>query len=138
MVEGWSGGWWGRGREVLPFLMMVLAAGCAEPGEIDPPRQLGDVPIDYPVDLWDEEVEGQTLLRVLVSETGGVDSIEVLESAGHASLDSAAVRGARALRFSPARRDDGRRIDAWTDVPIDFSRRPRLDTLGVGLSETRP
>lgn len=116
----------------------MLAVGCSEPGEIDPPRQLGEVSIEYPVELWDAEVEGEAVLRVLVTETGGVDSVEVLQSTGHIGLDSAAVQGARALRFTPARRDDGRRIDAWTDLPIDFSRRPRPDTLGVGMSEPLP
>jgi hypothetical protein len=40
------------------------------------------------------------------------------------------VAGARALRFTPARRD-GKRIPVWAEVPVHFSKRPRPDTLGV-------
>lgn len=116
----------------------MFAGGCADAGEIAPPRQLGEIPVEYPIDLWDEGIEGEALLRVLVTETGGVDSVEVVQSAGHATFDSAAVTGARQMRFTPARRDDGRRIEAWTDLPVSFSRRPRTDTLGVGLTESLP
>jgi len=126
------------GLSAIAAVALLLTVACAEPGEIEPPRQLGEIPVEYPIDLWDADVEGEALLRVLVSETGGVDSVEIVESAGHAALDSAAIKGARELRFTPARRDDGRRVDAWTDLPVNFSKRPRLDTLGIGLSETRP
>jgi TonB family protein len=54
----------------------------------------------------------------------------VLASSGYASFDSAAVAGARRLRFTPARRD-GERIAVWAEVPVYFSKRPRPDTLGV-------
>ena len=70
------------------------------------------VPIEYPLDLWDAEVEGETLLRVRVTETGGVDSVEVIEASGYPAFDSAAVRGAFKLRYSPARRN-GNRITVW-------------------------
>lgn len=125
-------------RAVLVGAVAAFAWACAEPGEIEPPRQLGEIPVEYPIDLWDQGMEGETLLRVLVTETGGVDSVEVVQGAGHALFDSAAVTGARQMRFTPARRDDGRRIEAWTDLPVSFSMRPRTDTLGIGLPESLP
>jgi protein TonB len=82
--------------------------------------------------MWDQDMEGETLLRVRVDDTGVVDSVEVMESSGFAAFDSAAVNGARALRFTPARRD-GERIEVWAQVPVRFSKRPRPDTLGVAL-----
>ncbi len=85
------------------------------------------MPIAYPIQLWDQDMEGQTLLRVRVSDTGAVDSVEVERSSGYEAFDSAAVAGARELRFSPARRD-GERIDVWATVPVHFSKRPRPDT----------
>lgn len=100
-------------------------------GEIEQPTPLfGEVPIEYPLPMWDRDMEGETLLRVRVGDTGGVDSVEVIESSGHASFDSAAVEGARRLRFTPARRD-GKRIEVWAEVPVRFSKRPRPDTLTV-------
>ncbi len=107
-------------------------AGCASDAEIDQPAPLyGEVPIEYPLSLWDQDMEGETLLRVRVTDTGQVDSVEVLESSGHVAFDSAAVQGARDLRFSPARKG-GKRIEVWAKVPVHFSKRPRPDTSGVG------
>jgi TonB family protein len=110
--------------------LVLIALACGGEREIQQPRPLyGEVPIDYPLQLWDQDMEGETLLRVRVSDTGAVDSVEVLESSGYAAFDSAAVSGAKELRFSPARRD-GKRIEVWAKVPVTFSKRPRPDTLG--------
>jgi protein TonB len=108
------------------------AAACTGDAEIDRPAPLyGAVPIEYPLSLWDQDMEGETLLRVRVTDTGQVDSVEVLESSGHVAFDSAAVQGARELRFSPARKG-GKRIEVWAKVPVHFSKRPRPDTVGSG------
>jgi len=112
---------------------VVATAACGEPGEIEQPRPLlGEVPIDYPLHLWDQDMEGETVLRVRVDDTGVVDSVEIVETSGHASFDSAAVSGARELRFTPARQD-GKRIDVWARVPVRFSKRPRPDTLDLAM-----
>ena len=111
----------GPGRWVWGFLSLALL-GCGQPEELEAPVPLyGDIPIEYPLRLWDADVEGQTLLRVRVTETGTVDSVEVLETSGYPAFDSAAVRGALQLRYSPARRD-GRRVEVWAKVPIHFTK----------------
>ena len=110
---------------------LVASFACGGEGEIEQPTPLyGQMPIAYPIQLWDQDMEGQTLLRVRVSDTGAVDSVEVERSSGYEAFDSAAVAGARELRFSPARRD-GERIDVWATVPVHFSKRPRPDTARV-------
>ncbi|HSG07062.1 MAG TPA: energy transducer TonB [Longimicrobiales bacterium] len=112
---------------------VLLSWGCAGDGEIEQPAPLyGEVPIDYPLQLWDQDMEGETLLRVRVTDTGQVDSVEVMDSSGHAAFDSAAVSGAKELRFRPARRG-GKRIEVWAQVPVHFSKRPRPDTVGTAL-----
>jgi TonB family protein len=89
---------------------------------MEPPTPLyGDVPIEYPLQLWDADVEGETLLRVRVTEMGTVDSVEGLEASGYPAFDSAAVRGALQLRYSPARRG-GERLTVWAEVPIQFTK----------------
>jgi len=109
----------------------VAAAACGEEAEIEQPTPLyGEVPIDYPLHMWDQDKEGETVLRVRVTDVGAVDSIEVLQSSGFGAFDSAAVAGARSLRFTPARRD-GERIAVWAEVPVYFSKRPRPDSLLV-------
>ena len=117
----------------LLALGVALTGACGVEGEIEQPAPLyGQLPIDYPIQLWDQDMEGETLLRVRVSDTGGVEEVQVLESSGHAAFDSAAVAGARDLRFRPARQD-GKRIEVWAKVPVHFSKKPRPDTLGVSM-----
>ncbi len=123
------------GAGVLAALVL-LALGCGGEGEVEQPAPLyGEVPIDYPLQLWDQGMEGETLLRVRVTDTGQVDSVEVVESSGQSAFDSAAVHGAKDLRFRPARRG-GKRIEVWAKVPVHFSKRPRPDTLGGGVTLT--
>jgi TonB family protein len=107
------------------LMLLALSLGCAGDQEVELPAPLyGQLTIDYPIELWDQDVEGRTLLRVRVTDVGAVDSVEVLQSSGHGAFDSAAIAGARELRFSPARRN-GKRIDVWAQVPVQFSKRPR-------------
>lgn len=115
----------GRPGRLPSLLLLVFTAACGRDLEIEQPRPLyGEPPIEYPITLWDRGVEGETILRVRVSDTGVVDSVEVLQSSGYHELDSAAVKGAKALRFSPGRRN-GKRIEVWAQVPVHFSRRPQ-------------
>lgn len=112
------------GRTVaLPVWMtaLVLMAGCGDQEVQQPTPLFEEVPIEYPLDLWDREVEGTTVIRVRVDVEGGVDSVEVAEPSGFAAFDSAAVRGGRELRFRPARRD-GEPVPIWAEVPVHFSR----------------
>jgi protein TonB len=101
-----------------------LALGaCGGAEEIQQPAPLYGEEVAYPLALWDEGVEGETVLRVRVTDTGVVDSVEVAETSGHLGLDSAAVEGARDLRFQPGRRN-GERVRMWATLPVVFSRRP--------------
>ena len=115
-------------------LAAAAFCACGPEGEIEQPRPLmAEVPIEYPLHMWDQDMEGETLLRVRVGDTGVVDSVEVVESSGYAAFDSAAIAGAKDLRFTPARQD-GKRIEVWAQVPVRFSKRPRPDTAGVAMS----
>ncbi len=64
------------------------------------------------------------MLKVRVTDLGAVDSVVVVESSGYPAFDSSAVRGARTLRFSPARQGD-KRIEVWAHVPVHFSKKTR-------------
>ena len=113
-----------KGRQrYLAFLFPALAlTACLGAEELERPTPLyGEDPIEYPLSLWDEGVEGETILRVRVTDTGVVDSVEVVESSGHPSLDSVAVQGVRDLRFHPGRRN-GERVRMWATLPVLFSK----------------
>lgn len=104
--------------------LAIALAGCGGDLDLEQPVPLyGENPIEYPLELWDQGIEGETILRVRVDEDGHVDSVEVAESSGHAQLDSAAMEGARELRFRPGRKN-GNRVKVWATIPVQFSKRP--------------
>ena len=110
----------------LCALLASCTSGCSGDQKIESPSPLSaSVAIDYPLDLWDQGIEGSSMLKVRVTDVGDVDSVIIMESSGYAAFDSSAVRGARTLRFSPARRGD-KRIEVWAHVPVHFSKKPRL------------
>ena len=100
--------------------VLVLGAGCrstppaddtgggsSAPADQEPPVAInGDSPIQYPPRLYDQKVEGDVVLRLFVDSLGRMvpESSRVAESSGYPALDSAALTGARRLRFAPARR----------------------------------
>ena len=107
--------------------MRVAVCSCGVASEIEQPMPLLDeMTIDYPLSLWDQAIEGETLLRVLVTEEGSVDSVEIFESSGHPAFDSAAVAGVINLQFDPATQD-GESIGVWVTLPVQFSKRPPAD-----------
>jgi TonB family protein len=108
------------GRLMLAVMVVAVTACAEEEVVVQEPELIEhDSPFRYPVDLWDEGTEGETIVMVRVTPTGGVDSVYVAESSGYAAFDSAAVSGARELRFVPGRRDD-RRVAMWARVPVRF------------------
>ena len=108
--------------------ILALASACTACGgeeNIERPTALfEEVPIEYPLSLWDQGVEGRTMLSVRVTDLGRVDSVVVQESSGYPAFDSAAIAGARDLRFTPARRN-GKRVSVWAEVPVHFTKRPQ-------------
>src|SRR2546421_6901815 len=80
---------------------------AAPPPESEAPVALNpNVPIAYPPALFDQKVEGDVTLRLFVDSTGKLipESTRVTEPSGYPALDSAALVGASALRFAPAKR----------------------------------
>lgn len=78
-------------------------------------------PVEYPRALYGRNAEGTTILRVLVNDSGRIDSVAVAEGSGHAGLDSAAVQGALAMEFEPAL-EDGEPVAVWVDLPVRFAK----------------
>jgi TonB family protein len=108
-------------RRTRSLIAVGLAvAACGPRGPVEEPELLaGTSSVQYPTDLWDAGMEGEAILMVRVTDAGIVDSAYVEESSGHAAFDSAAVRGSRDMRFTPATRG-GQRIVMWTRLPIRF------------------
>jgi protein TonB len=126
----------------LGLAALLSVAGCT--GREDGTVRLGDhrpdtespadqppvatnpvAPMEYPAALLSEGIGGRVLLRLYVDSAGRLipDSTRIAESSGYPALDSAALSGAAALRFSPALRN-GRPIAAPFLQPVHF-RNPR-------------
>jgi protein TonB len=100
-------------------------ASAANPAD-QPPVAINPVtPMLYPPALLEQGIEGRVLLRLYVDAQGRMipDSTRIAESSGYPALDSAALTGARELRFSPALRN-GRPVSAPFLQPVHF-RHPR-------------
>ena len=118
------------------FIVFAVAALCSCASADEPITQPISLPaanpIKYPVAMWDSRVEGEAVVLLHVTAQGDVDSTSLDTSSGHAALDSAAVDGARRLRFTPGKRGD-KYVPMWTRLPVRFA----LDstaTLGIPVS----
>ena len=112
------------------FRLSTSAPAAAAPSDADqPPVAINPVsPVEYPVPLLEQGIEGRVLLRLYADSQGTLvgDSTRVAESSGYPALDSAAVSGAAGLRFSPALRH-GRAVAGTFLQPIQF-RNPRTQS----------
>ena len=125
-------------RFVAAAVAFAAAGACASDEETAPPTPIsGTLRFEYPIELWERGVEGETVLKVLVERAGGVDSLVVAESSGHAELDSAAVRGAREARFEAATGEGGP-VRVWTLLPVRFARSSEPPEMPPDSNARRP
>ena len=107
---------------MLPVLLPFGASGCSERARAGRPGTIGwfpsampdelpritnaELPFRYPLPQYARQLQGNVLLRLYVEADGHVvtDSTRLLQSSGDAAFDSAALAGAKALQFQPARR----------------------------------
>lgn len=126
----------GRAPVVLPALAVLASAGCADTVNpkagnlrlgvqsqpLRPPIRADTLhPFEYPRQAWSRGASGTTVLRILISAEGTVDSALVVESSGDPSLDSAAVANARYLQWEAARQG-GKPIPIWGRLPVIYPR----------------
>lgn len=105
------------GLAVVGLTILVSCGGTGDAGG-QRPRLLGgdrpdeppvmvnkELPFRYPAALYARKVQANVMLRLFIDRDGRVfaDSTRVEESSGHASLDSAAVKGSQELHFIPAK-----------------------------------
>ena len=68
-----------------------------------PPKPKRNIRPDYPKGARQRGEQGDVILEIRVNAEGAVDHVKVGVSSGFAELDEAAVRAAKAAKFSPAR-----------------------------------
>lgn len=80
-----------------------------------------ELPFRYPAHLWRDSIEGEVILRIHITAAGTVDSVEMEQSSDNEELDEIALRGAKQLRFHPARQGD-ENVDVWAMLPVRFQK----------------
>lgn len=97
-----------------------LAAAAEGPPLITAPRfRHAPRPPDYPPRAVELDLTGTVVIRALLDTAGDPRELRVQRSSGHPLLDGAALAAVRRWAFEPAARD-GRRIEAWVEVPVHF------------------
>jgi TonB family protein len=86
-------------------------------------------PVFYPVDLFEQQVEGSVVLRLYITEEGTIvpESTTVAETSGIPALDSAAIAGVAGITFAPARRN-GTPVATLFLQPVHFRHPARSGT----------
>lgn len=108
----------GCAETVRPVLGGLKIGAAASPFHM-PVLEDQELPFEYPPDAWRRGVGGEVVVRIRITETGRVDSVLLVKSSGHASLDSAAVAGALKLRYRPARQAE-QAVAVWGTLPVRF------------------
>lgn len=119
---------------VFAAALIAGATGCADTvnpaagglrlgvqnAPLKPPVRIDSLhPFEYPKSAWSYGASGTTVLKILISESGSVDSAFVLKSSGDPALDSAAVANSRHLEWEPAEQG-GRPIQIWGRLPVIY------------------
>ena len=75
---------------------------------------------EYPAASRRFSEQGIVLLRVLVSLSGQVESVQIQNSSGYSRLDQAAIKAVKMWSFIPAKRNN-QPLSAYVLVPVKFS-----------------
>ena len=87
-----------------PASVATVAAAPRQARVDAPVRPKKAIKPDYPKGARQRGEQGNVVLEILVNEAGRVEGVKVVTSSGFSELDEAAIRAARAARFTPAKR----------------------------------
>jgi len=76
----------------------------------------------YPESARRAGIEGTSMLKFEITESGTVSKITVEKSSGHEGLDRAAIAAVQRWRFEPARRG-AQAVAVWVTLPVRFELR---------------
>ena len=119
----------------------ALAAGAASGVDPESPAAQGPWPLQahtlppprYPEEAAEAGVGGQVLLKVLVAADGSVREAVVERSSPEGVFDAVTLEAVRQWRFTP-RVEDGKAVEGWVRVPVDFQADPPPAADGSGAA----
>ncbi len=85
----------------------------------NPPRPTYQAPMEYPRSARSKGVEGYVLLSLLISATGDIEKVQVLEAQPAGVFEEAAQEAVRKWRFEPAQYQ-GRNVKVWARQRVRF------------------
>ncbi len=85
----------------------------------EPPKPVQQGPMPYPVRAKAQGIEGYVLMSVLISPTGEVERIKVLESQPSGTFDDTAIAGVKNWKFEPASYQ-GESVRVWARQRVRF------------------
>jgi TonB family protein len=108
-----------RALKVAYAMSILTLLGCATSSRYRPARVATKRALNYPLSAQLEKIEGEVAVGVFVNADGHPVTVRVLESSGHAVLDTAAYQFAQTLTFNPAIIDE-ERVSAWTKLVLQY------------------
>lgn len=85
----------------------------------DPPRPVQQGSMAYPPRAKARGIEGYVLLSLLISPTGDVERVKILESSPAGTFDDVAANGVKSWRFEPATYK-GEAVRVWAKQKVRF------------------
>jgi len=102
---------------ILPAIMFLIAC---QPPNAAPQFIKKSVEFEYPIEAYDQRIEGTVTLYVQINTNGRIQYARIYRSSGYAILDSAALDLAEEARFKPGR-VNGRAATMWLTWPLVFN-----------------
>jgi len=107
---------WAAGEEMPTFEMEEVTVTETK---ISKPVLVQEVKPEYPMGARKAGVQGTSLLKLQVLPNGSVGEVQLMQSAGDASLDEAAQKAVKQWKFKPGL-SGSKPIMVWMTVPVKF------------------
>jgi protein TonB len=86
----------------------------------EPPRATRQMAFQYPSTARSKGVEGYVVLSLLISATGDVEKVEILDAQPSGVFEDSVLQGIRDWEFEPAQYQ-GRNVKVWARQRVRFS-----------------
>jgi protein TonB len=107
----------GVGQSAEPAQATGASESPATGGDITPPRAVKQTRPKYPQNAFDQKIEGEVVIEVMIDTKGRVTNARVIKSVP--GLDTAAVDSVKKWRFTPALKN-GKPIAFTAHLPVSF------------------